>query len=191
MFLTGELDLVRSFMPAEAMNGWVTDLRRSVIVPGAGHWVQQQAPEAVNAALLGFLARFGGVGRRSVPASSAGATSAALSCRPRAQRTPSRLRPRSHGARRAFLHHAGRQAPCPPTEGDRPCRHPEGSPSSPWQGPVPWPARPRASARARRARRRGKSTTNAKKGLERRAPRAAGTPDTADPAARCTPSRSC
>jgi pimeloyl-ACP methyl ester carboxylesterase len=56
LFLTGELDLVRSFMPAAAMEGWVTDLRRQVIVPDAGHWVQQQAPEAVNAALLEFLA---------------------------------------------------------------------------------------------------------------------------------------
>jgi pimeloyl-ACP methyl ester carboxylesterase len=56
MFLTGERDRVREFMPAEAMNGWVTDLRASVVVPGAGHWVQQQAPEAVNAALLDFLA---------------------------------------------------------------------------------------------------------------------------------------
>ena len=56
MFLTGELDPVQSFMPAEAMNGWVTDLRSKVVVPGAGHWVQQQAPEAVNAALLDFLA---------------------------------------------------------------------------------------------------------------------------------------
>jgi pimeloyl-ACP methyl ester carboxylesterase len=57
MFLTGELDPVRRFMPAEAMQGWTTDLRRSVVVPGAGHWVQQQAPQAVNAELLGFLAR--------------------------------------------------------------------------------------------------------------------------------------
>jgi pimeloyl-ACP methyl ester carboxylesterase len=56
MFLTGELDLVRSFMPAEAMDGWVTDLRASIEVPGAGHWVQQQEPEAVNDALLEFLA---------------------------------------------------------------------------------------------------------------------------------------
>ena len=56
MFLTGELDPVRSFMPAEAMDGWVTDLRAKVIVDGAGHWVQQQAPEAVNDALLEFLA---------------------------------------------------------------------------------------------------------------------------------------
>jgi pimeloyl-ACP methyl ester carboxylesterase len=55
MFLTGELDLVRSFMPAEAMHGWVTDMRNETIVPGAGHWVQQQDPEAVNAALLEFL----------------------------------------------------------------------------------------------------------------------------------------
>jgi pimeloyl-ACP methyl ester carboxylesterase len=55
MFLTGELDPVRSFMPAEAMDGWVTDLRAQIVVPGAGHWVQQQAPETVNAALLDFL----------------------------------------------------------------------------------------------------------------------------------------
>jgi pimeloyl-ACP methyl ester carboxylesterase len=55
LFLTGELDPVRRFMPAEAMHGWVTDLRAEIVVPGAGHWVQQQAPEAVNAALLEFL----------------------------------------------------------------------------------------------------------------------------------------
>ena len=55
MFLTGELDLVRQFMPAEAMTGWVTDLRANVVLPGAGHWVQQQEPEAVNSALLRFL----------------------------------------------------------------------------------------------------------------------------------------
>jgi len=56
LFLTGELDPVRRFMPAAAMQGWVDDLRADVVVPGAGHWVQQQAPHAVNAALLDFLA---------------------------------------------------------------------------------------------------------------------------------------
>jgi pimeloyl-ACP methyl ester carboxylesterase len=56
LFLTGERDPVRRFMPAEAMRGWVTDLRGEIVVPGAGHWVQQQAPEAVNEALLDFLA---------------------------------------------------------------------------------------------------------------------------------------
>jgi epoxide hydrolase A/B len=55
LFLTGERDPVRSFMPAEAMRGWVTDLRAEVVVPRAGHWVQQEEPEAVNAALLRFL----------------------------------------------------------------------------------------------------------------------------------------
>ena len=56
LFLTGELDPVRGFMPAAAMQGWVDDLGAQVVVPGAGHWVQQQAPDAVNAALLEFLA---------------------------------------------------------------------------------------------------------------------------------------
>lgn len=55
MFLTGELDPVRRFMPAAAMSGWVTDLREQLVVEGAGHWVQQQAPKAVNEALLRFL----------------------------------------------------------------------------------------------------------------------------------------
>ena len=55
-FLTGELDPVRQFMPAAAMQGWVDDLRAEIVVPATGHWVQQQAPDAVNAALLEFLA---------------------------------------------------------------------------------------------------------------------------------------
>ncbi len=55
MFLTGELDVVRQFMAAQAMDGWLTDMRANVVVPGAGHWVQQEQPQAVNAALLSFL----------------------------------------------------------------------------------------------------------------------------------------
>ena len=55
LFLTGEQDPVRRFMPTEAMRGWVSDLRGQIVVPGAGHWLQQQAPAAVNAALLDFL----------------------------------------------------------------------------------------------------------------------------------------
>jgi pimeloyl-ACP methyl ester carboxylesterase len=56
LFLTGERDPVRRLMPSEAMHGWVSDLRAEIVVPGAGHWVQQQEPLAVNAALLEFLA---------------------------------------------------------------------------------------------------------------------------------------
>jgi pimeloyl-ACP methyl ester carboxylesterase len=56
MFLTGERDPVRKFMPAEAMAGWVTDMRAEHVIDGAGHWVQQERPDEVNAALLEFLA---------------------------------------------------------------------------------------------------------------------------------------
>ena len=56
LFLTGERDPVRTFMPATSMAGWVTDLRVNAVIPGAGHWLQQQAPEAVNEQLLAWLA---------------------------------------------------------------------------------------------------------------------------------------
>jgi pimeloyl-ACP methyl ester carboxylesterase len=55
LFLTGERDPVRRFMPGATMRGWVTDLREEVVVDGAGHWVQQEEPELVTASLLGFL----------------------------------------------------------------------------------------------------------------------------------------
>lgn len=34
---------------------WLTDHRGSVIIEDAGHWVQQEEPEQVNAALLDFV----------------------------------------------------------------------------------------------------------------------------------------
>ena len=37
------------------MDGWLTDHRGTVLVEGAGHWVQQEKPDEVNAALLTFL----------------------------------------------------------------------------------------------------------------------------------------
>jgi pimeloyl-ACP methyl ester carboxylesterase len=55
LFLTGERDPVRRFMPAEAMAGWVTDLRVNAVVPGAGHWVNQEAPGEVNRLLIDWL----------------------------------------------------------------------------------------------------------------------------------------
>ncbi len=59
LFLTGSRDPVRRFMPSERMDGWVTDLRDSVVVEGAGHWVQQERPTEVNAALVSFLGSVG------------------------------------------------------------------------------------------------------------------------------------
>ena len=39
----------------EALPRTVPDLRGRVIIEAAGHWVQQEAPAEVNAALIGFL----------------------------------------------------------------------------------------------------------------------------------------
>jgi pimeloyl-ACP methyl ester carboxylesterase len=55
LFITGSRDPVKQFMPAEAMDGWVTDLRGVIQVDGAGHWVQQERPDEVNDALMSFL----------------------------------------------------------------------------------------------------------------------------------------
>jgi pimeloyl-ACP methyl ester carboxylesterase len=35
----------------------LTDHRGTVLVDGAGHWVQQEKPDEVNAALIGFLSQ--------------------------------------------------------------------------------------------------------------------------------------
>ncbi|WP_456698671.1 alpha/beta fold hydrolase [Aeromicrobium sp. P5_D10] len=55
LFLTGDRDMVASFMPADRMSEVFVDLR-TVVVEGAGHWVHQQMPDAINAPLLEFLA---------------------------------------------------------------------------------------------------------------------------------------
>jgi len=62
LFIAGESDPVLRFIPNRdmlaLMDAHYDDLRGKVVVPGAGHWVQQEAPEAVNAAILPFLAKF-------------------------------------------------------------------------------------------------------------------------------------
>jgi epoxide hydrolase A/B len=55
LFLTGSRDPVRRFMPGESMDGWVPGLRERIVLDGPGHWVQQEAPDAVNTALLDLL----------------------------------------------------------------------------------------------------------------------------------------
>ena len=58
-FIAGEKDLVRRFVPGrdayDGVEANCADFRFSRIIEGAGHWVQQEAPEAVNQALLEFL----------------------------------------------------------------------------------------------------------------------------------------
>lgn len=55
LFIGGAADPVLVMSPPSSMEGWVTDLRGTVIVDGAGHWVQQERPADVNRALLEFL----------------------------------------------------------------------------------------------------------------------------------------
>lgn len=55
LFIVGSTDPVLAMTPPSLMEGWVTDLRGSIYVEGAGHWVQQEKPAEVNAALLEFL----------------------------------------------------------------------------------------------------------------------------------------
>jgi pimeloyl-ACP methyl ester carboxylesterase len=59
-FIAGAQDGVIGGANAEqlqkSMSGVATDLRGVTLVPGAGHWVQQEKPAETNAAILGFLA---------------------------------------------------------------------------------------------------------------------------------------
>ena len=57
MFVAGDRDGV-VMMAAEAianLPNQVTDLRINRMIPGIGHWTQQEAPDAVNQAILAFL----------------------------------------------------------------------------------------------------------------------------------------
>ena len=56
LFVAGDRDVVPFNDDVErGMRAAVPGLRDVVLLPGIGHWVQQEAPEAVNGALLGFL----------------------------------------------------------------------------------------------------------------------------------------
>lgn len=56
-FMTGEHDPVRAYpgRALERMAEFVPRLRPIQIEAGAGHWLQQERPDAVNAALIAFL----------------------------------------------------------------------------------------------------------------------------------------
>ena len=55
LFVAGERDPVLRFIRPDAMDEWVPGLRRSLILEGAGHWIQQERPAEVNQALLELL----------------------------------------------------------------------------------------------------------------------------------------
>jgi hypothetical protein len=55
LYITGAVDPLLIVCPPALMEGWLDDHRGTVLVDGAGHWVHQQRPDAVNDALLWFL----------------------------------------------------------------------------------------------------------------------------------------
>ena len=59
-FIGGERDAVRAFQPQldlyAAPGAALADFRGATLIPNVGHWVQQEAPVAVNAALDRFVA---------------------------------------------------------------------------------------------------------------------------------------
>lgn len=61
LFIAGRKDFVATTSDGalgstvEAMNTWCTDLRGVHLIDGAGHWVQQEAPDQVNELLIEFL----------------------------------------------------------------------------------------------------------------------------------------
>ncbi|MBI5089535.1 MAG: alpha/beta hydrolase, partial [Actinobacteria bacterium] len=56
-FIGGSLDPVNLMDPSgvERMQNVLPGFRGSAVIEGAGHWMQQEAPQAFNNALLGFL----------------------------------------------------------------------------------------------------------------------------------------
>ncbi len=55
LFVTGEQDMVRALGGIDNLAQLVPRLTRTMLLPGCGHWTQQERPAQVNAAILGFL----------------------------------------------------------------------------------------------------------------------------------------
>jgi pimeloyl-ACP methyl ester carboxylesterase len=55
LFIGGAADPVLMMTPPSVMDGWLEDHRGTVLVDGAGHWVQQEKPDEVNPALVDFV----------------------------------------------------------------------------------------------------------------------------------------
>jgi pimeloyl-ACP methyl ester carboxylesterase len=55
LYVTGELDSAYRFNSLDAMRANVPGLRDVIVLPGCGHWTQQERSRDVNACLVGFL----------------------------------------------------------------------------------------------------------------------------------------
>ena len=59
LYVAGDRDLVVHFRSMDQLlpnlTRFVPELRKTVMLPGCGHWTQQERPEAVNAEMIEFL----------------------------------------------------------------------------------------------------------------------------------------
>jgi pimeloyl-ACP methyl ester carboxylesterase len=55
LFIAGERDGVLAFTSVDPMKELVPNLKDTIMVPGAGHWIQQERSKEVNEALVAFL----------------------------------------------------------------------------------------------------------------------------------------
>jgi pimeloyl-ACP methyl ester carboxylesterase len=59
LYVAGDRDLVIAFRGMDQLipnlKRFVPELRKTVMLPGCGHWTQQERPTEVNAAMVEFL----------------------------------------------------------------------------------------------------------------------------------------
>jgi len=60
LFVAGDRDPVLGFARMDGLEAGLPALTRAVILPGCGHWTQQERPDEVSAAMIEFLAGLGG-----------------------------------------------------------------------------------------------------------------------------------
>ncbi len=63
LYVAGDRDLVVQFPGAQQLianlKTFVSELRATIMLPGCGHWTQQERPAEVNAAVIQFLRELG------------------------------------------------------------------------------------------------------------------------------------
>jgi len=68
LYMAGDKDVVVSFPGMKelipALKAFIPNLTKTIMLPGCGHWTQQERPEEVNAAMLEFLQSLPAVGRQ-------------------------------------------------------------------------------------------------------------------------------
>ena len=59
LYVAGDRDLVVSFPGMDQLipnlKQFIPELRKTIMLPGCGHWTQQERPKDVNDAMIAFL----------------------------------------------------------------------------------------------------------------------------------------